>query len=47
LEPCSFLERSCAEVRRLPVDRHVLVDPVHVQKAIRPGSPHIDHARQQ
>jgi len=38
LEPCSFLERLGAEVTRVPVDRHGLVDPEDVQKAIRPGT---------
>jgi cysteine desulfurase len=35
LEPCSFLERLGAGITRLPVDRHGLVDPEDVQKAIR------------
>jgi cysteine desulfurase len=38
LEPCSFLERLGAEVTRLPVDRHGLVDPGDVRKAIRQGT---------
>jgi cysteine desulfurase len=38
LEPCSFLERLGAKVTRLPVDRHGLVDPEDVRKAIRPGT---------
>lgn len=38
LEPCSFLERLGAEVTLLPVDRHGLVDPEDVQRAIRPGT---------
>lgn len=38
LEPCSFLEGFGADVTRLPVDRHGLVDPEDVQKAIRPGT---------
>jgi cysteine desulfurase len=38
LEPCSFLERYGAEVTRLPVDRHGLVDPDDVRRAIRPGT---------
>lgn len=38
LEPCSFLERLGAEVTRLPVDRHGLVDPDDVRHAIRPGT---------
>ena len=38
LEPCSFLERCGAEVIRLPVDRHGLVDPADVRRAIRPGT---------
>lgn len=38
LEPCSFLERLGAEVTRLPVDQHGLVDPDDVQRAIRPST---------
>ncbi len=38
LEPCSFLERCGAIVTRLPVDRHGLVDPDEVRRAIRPGT---------
>jgi len=38
LEPCSFLERCGAAVTRLPVDRHGLVDPDDVRRAIRPGT---------
>lgn len=38
LEPCSFLERLGAEISRLPVDRHGLVDPEDVRRAIRPGT---------
>ncbi|MEX0702939.1 MAG: cysteine desulfurase family protein [Planctomycetales bacterium] len=38
LEPCRFLERLGAEVTRLPVDRHGLVDPDAVRRAIRPGT---------
>jgi cysteine desulfurase len=36
LEPCAFLERLGAEVTRVPVDRHGLVDPDDVRRAIRP-----------
>jgi cysteine desulfurase len=35
LEPCAFLERLGAQVTRLPVDRHGLVDPDDVRRAIR------------
>jgi cysteine desulfurase len=38
LEPCSFIERCGASVTRLPVDRHGLVDPEDVRRAIRPGT---------
>jgi cysteine desulfurase len=38
LEPCGFLERLGAQVTRLPVDRHGLVDPDDVRRAIRPGT---------
>jgi len=38
LEPCDFIERLGAEVTRLPVDRHGLVDPDDVRRAIRPGT---------
>ena len=38
LEPCSFLEQLGAQVTRLAVDRHGLVDPLDVQRAIRPGT---------
>lgn len=38
LEPCSFLERCGAAVTRLPVDRHGLVDPDDVRRAIRRGT---------
>ena len=38
LEPCQFLERLGAEVTRLPVDRHGLVDPDDVRRAIRPST---------
>jgi cysteine desulfurase len=38
LEPCAFLERLGAEVTRLPVDRHGLVDPDDVRRAIRPDT---------
>jgi cysteine desulfurase len=38
LEPCRFLETLGAEVTRLPVDRHGLVDPDDVRRAIRPGT---------
>ncbi|QDU26673.1 Cysteine desulfurase [Anatilimnocola aggregata] len=38
LEPCSFLERLGAEVTRLPVDRHGLVDLEDLQRAIRPDT---------
>jgi cysteine desulfurase len=38
LEPCSFLERFGAEITRLPVDRHGLVNPDDVRRAIRPGT---------
>lgn len=38
LEPCSFLERLGAEVTRLPVDRHGLVDLDDLQRAIRPDT---------
>ncbi len=38
LEPCHFLERCGATVTRLPVDRHGLVDPDDVRRAIRPGT---------
>lgn len=36
LEPCRFLERLGADVTRLPVDRHGLVDPDDVRRALRP-----------
>ncbi|MDA1229286.1 MAG: cysteine desulfurase family protein [Planctomycetota bacterium] len=36
LEPCRFLESLGAEVTRLRVDRHGLVDPDDVRRAIRP-----------
>ena len=36
LEPCQFLERFGAEVTQLPVDRHGLVDPDDVRRAICP-----------
>ncbi len=38
LEPCNFLERCGAVVTRLRVDRHGLVDPDDVRKAIRPDT---------
>jgi cysteine desulfurase len=38
LEPCSFLERHGAQVTRLPVDLHGLVDADDVRRAIRPGT---------
>jgi cysteine desulfurase len=38
LEPCGFLETLGAEVTRLAVDRHGLVDPDDVRRAIRPGT---------
>jgi cysteine desulfurase len=38
LEPCRFLERLGAEVTRLPVDRHGLVDPDDMRRAIRPAT---------
>jgi cysteine desulfurase len=36
LGPAAFLERLGAEVTRLPVDRHGLVDPADVRQALRP-----------
>lgn len=36
LEPCRFLESLGCEVTRLPVDRHGVVDPDDVRRAIRP-----------
>jgi cysteine desulfurase len=36
LQPCRFLESLGAEVTRLPVDRHGMVDPENVRSAIRP-----------
>jgi cysteine desulfurase len=36
LEPCLFLETLGAEVTRVSVDRHGLVDPSDVRRAIRP-----------
>jgi cysteine desulfurase len=36
LEPCRFLETLGAEVTRVSVDRHGLVDPSDVRRAIRP-----------
>jgi cysteine desulfurase len=38
LEPCRFLERLGAEVTSLPVDRHGLIDPDDVRRAIRPAT---------
>jgi cysteine desulfurase len=38
LEPCRFLETLGALVTRLSVDRHGLVDPEDVRRAIRPGT---------
>lgn len=38
LEPCKFIERLGAEVTRLPVDRHGLVDPDDVRRALRPDT---------
>lgn len=38
LEPCRFLETLGAEVTRLPVDCHGLVDPDDVWRAIRPDT---------
>jgi len=38
LEPCAFIERLGAEITRLPVDRHGLVNPDDVRAAIRPDT---------
>lgn len=38
LEPCRFLERLGADVTRVPVDSHGLVDPDDVRRAIRRGT---------
>lgn len=35
LEPCRFIERLGAEVTRLPVDRHGLISPTDVRRALR------------
>lgn len=36
LQPCAFLNRLGAEVTQIPVDRHGMVDPDDVRRAIRP-----------
>lgn len=36
LEPCAFLQGLGAEVTQIPVDRHGMVDPDDVRRAIRP-----------
>jgi cysteine desulfurase len=38
LGPCAFLERLGANVTRVAVDRHGLVDPDDVRRAIEPGT---------
>ncbi len=38
LQPCAFLERLGCKVTRVPVDRHGLVDPEVVKKALERGT---------
>src|SRR4051812_18380522 len=35
-QPCAFLERLGVHVTRVPVDRHGLVDPDNIRRALRP-----------
>ncbi len=38
LQPCVFLERLGCKVTKVPVDRHGLVDPANVKKALERGT---------